>query len=114
MCIENIAEHIMKQYSNILSDKEKRTWQPMQIMKLLAKYEEHTNEDYQLFIWTNKNIEQKFFIGEHKTLSKYRKLSTLYYSLSSHLHYQKMENNISLEKLNKKIFQIKIKFMFHL
>jgi len=104
--IENIAENILKQYSNVLSDKDKKVWQPPQIMKLLSKYEEHINSNYKLNIGFENNPNEKFYIGEHKALLKGRKLSELYNSLGSYLHYQQKNKTITLEKLQNKISQI--------
>ena len=106
ICIENIAENILKQYSNVLSNKDKRVWQPPQIMKLLSKYEEHINLDYKLYMGFEKNPNEKFFVGGHKSLPKGRKLSELYNSLGSYLHYQQKNKKITLKKLEYKISQI--------
>lgn len=106
MCIENIAENILKQYSNILSDKDKKKRKATDIMRLLSKYEEHINLDYALHIGFENNSNQKFFGGEYKALPKKKKLSKIYDDLVGYLHYNKASKVITVEQLEEKLSHI--------
>ena len=103
MCIENIAENILKQYSNILSDNDIKKRKATDIMNLLSKYDEHINYDLKFYIVFENDSKEKIYIGDYKALLKKKKLSRLYTELGSYLHYQENNNNITLDKLKEYI-----------
>jgi len=70
LCIENIAENIIKLYSNVLSDKEKKVWEANKIIKLLSKYEEHIGINYKLYVTSENSNKKRMLIGEHIALPK--------------------------------------------